>query len=284
MSSCSSVLAALASRKRAGELLRADEALERLTSFDHLASLLSTAEAPALLDGAVPERRACSHAQLHDFVERELREQLEACGVVSGDRVALLFPNGPTLACAILGVLAYCAVAPLNPANTAEEIAAELDGVRATVVLATDVARVAKATSLSASVRVVVEAKPSQDIAGLFDLLLPESAPTGGVPRLAPLRRECTAMVLHTSGTSGRRKVVPHLLEDLVAGCLMIGVRAGVARAREGRRCRTHAARAAPAVARGPDLPRWWLLCTPPPTVHPRFAPPPPPAHRHRAS
>ena len=56
-------------------------------------------------------------------------------GVGRTDRVAILFPNGPELAVAFVAVLTYCTCAPLNPANTPQEIAGELKNVSAKAIL-----------------------------------------------------------------------------------------------------------------------------------------------------
>ena len=62
------------------------------------------------------------------------------------------------------------------------------------------------------------------NIAGLFTLSLRPATGvrTAPIPPKAPSQREDEAFVLHTSGSTGNKKLVPHLLEDLVVGAVCI--------------------------------------------------------------
>jgi hypothetical protein len=75
----------------------------------------------ASLDG----RLAISHAEAHDFI-RDFGSTLHACGVGRGQRVALILPNGPELALAILAVSNWTGCVPLSATGAVSELEADL--------------------------------------------------------------------------------------------------------------------------------------------------------------
>jgi acyl-CoA synthetase (AMP-forming)/AMP-acid ligase II len=131
---------------------------------------------------------------------------LADAGVEPGGRVALALPNGPGIATCLLGVMSRFQCAPLNPAFTAREFEFYLQDLEP------------KALILPAGV-----ASPAREIAvslGLKTLELDTHAATmdigfGGRPLPAnatvpaPPAALSTALLLHTSGTTSRPKLVP---------------------------------------------------------------------------
>jgi oxalate---CoA ligase len=157
---------------------------------------------------------ALTHGQLRALVA-ETAAALEAGGIDRGDRVALVLDNGPHAASAFLAVAAAATAAPLNPAYRAEELAFYLGDLRARLVIveagkASPVVDVA--TQLGIAIARLV-ALPGRG-AGAFALELPSRrAPTSsGAP--AP---DDVALVLHTSGTTSRPKIVPLTHRNLCA-------------------------------------------------------------------
>ena len=74
-------------------------------------------DAPAIL---APGRAPLTYGRLHQHIQ-EMGCTLRAAGIGHRDRVAVVLPNGPEMAVAILAVAATAACAPLNPAyGTAE--------------------------------------------------------------------------------------------------------------------------------------------------------------------
>jgi oxalate---CoA ligase len=157
---------------------------------------------PALL---APGRPALSYAELDVLVSRTAAG-LQATGIERSSRVALVVENGPEAATAFLAIASAAAAAPLNPAYSAHELAFYLDDVRADAVVVTATA--------SSPVREVAEQRGLK----VFELAVDPSSPAGsftlpGVeagdspPRLADERD--VALVLHTSGTTSRPKLVP---------------------------------------------------------------------------
>lgn len=174
-------------------------------------------DAPAIL---APDRAALTHGGLRSQMMRAAGE-LNALGIGRGDRVAIVLPNGPEMATAFLSVAAAASTAPLNPAYRAEELDFYLTDIGAkAIIVAEDETgpAVAVAERLGISVlRLVAEADAP---AGSFRL---EGASTG---RRAPSELaspDDVALLLHTSGTTSRPKLVPLSHANLAASAAHIG-------------------------------------------------------------
>ena len=75
-------------------------------------------DAPAIL---APGRTALTYGRLYQHIDK-MGRALRAAGIGRRDRLAVMLPNGPELAVAILTVEACAVCAPLNPAYGAEEL------------------------------------------------------------------------------------------------------------------------------------------------------------------
>ncbi|HYM97902.1 MAG TPA: acyl--CoA ligase, partial [Candidatus Sulfotelmatobacter sp.] len=143
------------------------------------------------------------YAQLRDSVERSAGE-LAALGLGRGDPIALVLPNSAESIVLFLAAATVGTAAPLNSAYKEDEFRFYLEdiGVRALVVPPGQGDAARRALPRGA---ILVEAA--------FDgpgRLVLESAATRTAPRTAPtLSGDDVALVLHTSGTTSRPKLVP---------------------------------------------------------------------------
>ena len=134
--------------------------------------------------------------------------QLNRLGFERGDRVAVVLPNSPDMATTFLAVSSVCTCAPLNPAYRVDEFIFSMKDLKAKVLITSfenDHPVLQAAASLSIP---VIKLEPDTQNAGLFSLSA--SLPIDGLqsePVLSKL--EDIALVLHTSGTTSRPKVVP---------------------------------------------------------------------------
>lgn len=173
--------------------------------------------APAVLS---PERAPLSHGALRRQM-REAAEQLHALGLGRGDRVAIVLPNGPEMATAFLSVAAAAATAPLNPAYRAEELDFYLSdiGAKAILVAADETGpAVAVAENLGIGVLRLVALKNAP--AGSFRI---EGGAVGMAASPDLARPGDVALLLHTSGTTSRPKLVPLSHANLAASARHIG-------------------------------------------------------------
>ena len=166
----------------------------------------------------------------------------------SGERVALVSPNGAEMVVAVLSFISYVAFVPISQSSTQGEFADALRDCEATCVVLLDSQGSETETNLLTAARglelSVIEAMPdADDSCGIFSLnrLLHLSSREQHKRRLkstgvllseclgvrastvAPLKRTDCALVLQTSGTTGKKKNVPHTLEDLVMGGVLLG-------------------------------------------------------------
>ena len=122
--------------------------------------------------------------------------------------MAVVLPNGPEMATAFLAVSSVCACAPLNPAYRVEEFTFSLKDLRVKA-LVTGYGNDHPARQAAATLGIpVLKLEADVEIAGLFslssDLPIDEKK---SEPILSKL--EDTALLLHTSGTTSRPKIVP---------------------------------------------------------------------------
>ena len=75
-------------------------------------------DAPAIL---APGRAPLTYGRLYQHIDR-MGRTLRAMGIGRRDRVAVVLPNGPEMAVAVLAVAGSAACAPMNPAYGAEEL------------------------------------------------------------------------------------------------------------------------------------------------------------------
>jgi acyl-CoA synthetase (AMP-forming)/AMP-acid ligase II len=126
-------------------------------------------------------------------------EALRAAGVGSADRVAIVLPNGPAMAAAFVAVAAAASVAPLNPAYTEAEFAFYMSDLGVRLLLTDDPDGPAARAAGGAGIA-VAQVRPD---GAAFTLDLPLG------PAPDPAAPGAEALVLHTSGTTARPKIVP---------------------------------------------------------------------------
>lgn len=187
---------------------------------------------PALL---APGRRPASYSDLSAQLLSGA-ETLRRVGLGDSARIAVSLPNGPEAAAATLSVVTCGACVPLNPAYRANEFRLHLEesGARAVIVPERENGPVrAVASDLGIAV-LELRFDPAWP-AGCFELrlaeegALPSPAARNAMAQAGRPRGQDAALVLHTSGTTGRAKVVPLSQANLaasarsIAGHLMLG-------------------------------------------------------------
>src|SRR5437762_1033207 len=150
---------------------------------------------------ATPDRLPLSYSGLRQLVSR-IVGSLNAKGIGRNDRVGIVLPNGPDMACAFLGVAAGATAAPLNPAYTEDEFAFYLSDLKAKALIV-ETGSTSPAIACANRLGIAVTAfEPLLDIAGV------------GEPDFA--QEDDVALVLHTSGTTSRPKIVPLTQTNIV--------------------------------------------------------------------
>jgi len=176
-----------------------------------IADLLRAGDAKAPAIGA-PDRTALSRAELLRLVERT-GGALRGLGIRQSDAVAMVMPNGPEMAAAFVAVANWAAAAPLNAAYRADEFDFYLGDLDA------------KALIIQGGPDSAARAVAARRKIPIIELLPDEAGPAGGFALSAPFADaglaqpapDDIALVLHTSGTTSRPKIVPLSHRNLAA-------------------------------------------------------------------
>ncbi|EPQ56705.1 acetyl-CoA synthetase-like protein [Gloeophyllum trabeum ATCC 11539] len=215
-----------------------DQLAEQVTDSGRCRTLLDclcTTDSPALWspDAARP---ALPHRALHEFISSfALPTSGLHPSLGPNDRVMVVLPTGPENALALLALAAYHTCAPVNASCTAAELCEDARRLGAKAVVATpDVAERLELRKLRAALRcevVFVHARPAGP-AGLFDMTVMDESDDDRTWDVVDRRErrpsrlhalDDQSLVLHTSGTSGKKKVVPYSLRSLIVGtCAVI--------------------------------------------------------------
>jgi acyl-CoA synthetase (AMP-forming)/AMP-acid ligase II len=176
-----------------------------MTTHRTIAALIAAGEAsrPAI---RAPERGPLTYAGLRDLAEGTVAA-LNRIGIGRGDRVAIVLPNGPEMAAAFLAIACGATTAPLNPAYKEEEFEFYLTDLRArALVIQKGMESPAREVARRLGVAVLDLVPDAAGGAGGFAL---EGGSPGRAARPGLAEEEDVALVLHTSGTTARPKIVP---------------------------------------------------------------------------
>jgi acyl-CoA synthetase (AMP-forming)/AMP-acid ligase II len=162
-------------------------------------------EHPAI---GVPGRPWHNYAGLRDQVKRTIAD-VNRMGIGRNDRVAIVLPNGPEMATAFVAIAAGATTAPLNPAYKAEEFEFYLSDLNArALVIQQGMESPARAVAAARAIPIIELIPSPEGPAGSFALQPPPSLSSrpghGGAAQAQDV-----ALVLHTSGTTSRPKIVP---------------------------------------------------------------------------
>src|SRR5271165_827453 len=176
-----------------------------MTSMRTLQSLIASGRDEAIAiaaEGAPP----ITYAALRALIERTTAS-LNGLGVGRGDRVAIVLPNGPEMATAFLCVASAAAAAPLNPAYRQDEFEFYLGDLNAKALIV-EVGSESPALDAAQKLGVgLITLMPEPEAgAGAFRLCGDAGRPA---TRPGPAEAHDVALILHTSGTTSRPKIVP---------------------------------------------------------------------------
>ena len=170
--------------------------------------------APAIL---APGRPALSFSALRALVERS-GGALRQLGIGRGDRVAIVLANGPEMAASFLAITCHATAAPLNPAYQREEFEFYLSDLKAkALVVERGTASPATDAARRLGLQVVELIAEGTNPAGMFRLETAAGANAQPATASGLAEPDDNALILHTSGTTSRPKIVPLSHRNLCA-------------------------------------------------------------------
>ena len=154
-------------------------------------------------------------------LSHEVRTSLRTNGIGAKDRVAIVLPNGAAMASAFITVAQAATTAPLNPNYREDEFAFYLEDLTAkAIVLEAGYSGPAEAAALRQGLA-ILRLQQDRTVAGKFALTGEGDGDAGddNVPD-----QDDIALILHTSGTTSRPKIVPLLQSNVTASARNIAV------------------------------------------------------------
>ncbi len=164
--------------------------------------------------GVGDQKRSLTYRQLQEQ-SQVVVQTLNRMGIGRGDRVAIVLPNGMELAVAFLTIASGATSAPLNPGYNRGEFDFYLSDLDAkALVLLAGVASPAREAAQARQIPVIELHPSSAPQERLFELTgeVNDATPETGFAQPVDV-----ALVLHTSGTTSRPKMVPLTHENLCA-------------------------------------------------------------------
>ncbi|MBP0482930.1 AMP-binding protein [Sagittula salina] len=158
-----------------------------------------------------PGRDWMTYGDLKEL-SKYVRKTLRGAGVGATDRVAIVLPNGPEMAAAFVTVAQSATTAPLNPAYKEDEFSFYLDDLKARAIIV-EAGYDGPARAAAERFGLIVIELTATEPAGTFTLATEGSDPA---PDADPTADDI-ALILHTSGTTSRPKIVPLLQSNVAA-------------------------------------------------------------------
>ncbi len=170
----------------------------------------------AILDA---EGRAMTYGQLVEQADRTAA-RLRDAGIGAGDAVASVVANGPHAATSFLSIASSAVAAPLHPGLTQREFRQNLESLQAkAVLLDSDAPPTAAAAARELRVA-ILHLEPTSSQGGFA---LRAQGDREALPgRQAPGGDTDAALLLHTSGTTARPKLVPLTEANLTASAASV--------------------------------------------------------------
>ena len=161
-----------------------------------------------------PDRQWSTYGDLKKLTAY-VSSRLRSYGISVADRVAIVLPNGPEMASAFITMAQSCTTAPLNPNYREEEYLFYLKDLNAkALVVLQDYNGPALAAANHLNISVIKVSVNPEHLAGEFELL--GEIHNSVISQRLPTPQD-VALILHTSGTTSKPKIVPLLHSNIVS-------------------------------------------------------------------
>ncbi len=192
------------------QLLERIQRLMKQKSFPFPDLLPSDPVLPALIDPQASQQ--ISYAKLRSFIQ-EFDLGLP-CPAQGRPRVAVMLPNGPTLALAVLAIANRYTMIPMARTAAPDQLRADVEAVDADAILMLE----SDMSKVDLGQLPVFVVHPQPDLTFTVASTYPIARATQPTPSNGP---DDVAVLLFTSGTSGKKKLVPITAYNLFAGAVL---------------------------------------------------------------
>lgn len=186
-----------------------------------LTTTFAPSSSPAIIIPTSPAT-TITYAHLHTLINT-LQARLADLGIAANSAVSIALPNNLEFIVSFLAVTAQSSIAaPLNPSYKQSEFEFFIDDIKSALVLVPQGAVSSNAPAVRAASKFGAAVAEIYWVNGALklDLLVPGAL--RGSAAVAQARSEDVALVLHTSGTTGRPKAVPLTHRNLTRTMLNI--------------------------------------------------------------
>lgn len=198
-----------------------DEVVDRIhDSYNCLSDIIEDSDRPALIPPE--EGKPVTHGALKRSIQN-FRLPLPKDGK-RNPVVAIAVPNGPLLAATCMSVSAHFAMAPINPAVGPEQFRADVEQVQASCIVTTpDTSEKLGLTDSWVGENGIIVVHVDFSVTQELVLTYPngEPLPVHQMPA-QPNKGSDICLMLFTSGTSGKKKIVPLTLHLVVVGAMFV--------------------------------------------------------------
>lgn len=164
------------------------------------------ARIPDAIAFTAPSRAPLTYGRLRTHIDNVIKK-LNEMGVGRNDRVAIVLPNGPEMAVLFIAVACCATSAPLNPAYRADEFDFYLSDLKTkALVVQSGMDSPARAVAHARGIPIIELLPILEAEAGIFTITGDASSHPTHDGFAQP---DDVALVLHTSGTTSRPKIVP---------------------------------------------------------------------------
>lgn len=172
-----------------------------------------------------PGRATMTNLDLLEQVQ-QTGNALRALGITRHEVVALCLPSGPEMTVAFMGMISCAVCAPLSPASTESELKYYLAGLKAKAIIVPSGPSPAREVAQRLGIRIVLQVVP--DLAGPAGRFTFDGDWPGACSHSDDSKPDDIALMLYTSGTTARAKLVPLSHRNLMASARNVAAPLGL--------------------------------------------------------